>query len=392
MRINPNIFKEYDVRGVYPDEINEKSAYEIGRGFADFLNLTQGDKIIVAKDSRKSSPKLADAFSRGIIDAGANIIDIGTVSTPTLYFSIANLKAKGGAMITASHNPKKYNGIKFAGKDARPIGGREIKSATDKLSSNQKSPKQKGSIKKMDIKEKYHNAVYENFSAQDGPASGWNGKKIKIPHSFDYDGDRLIIQNKKREKIRGDIIGGIIGGITAKKSDKIVYDLRCSRAIPEYFRNKGIVAIPSRVGHFNIKKLMREKKAVFGMELTGHYYFKKFNYCESPEFALNKLAEHIVETGEKLSELMQPFNKYYHSGIINIKNKNQSFEKIIAKLQKEYKNGAVNFTDGITVEFSNWWFNLRQSHTEPLIRLSIEANSKKLLTEKQKELIKSIKK
>ncbi|HDH04030.1 MAG TPA: hypothetical protein ENH22_00725, partial [Candidatus Campbellbacteria bacterium] len=229
---------------------------------------------------------------------------------------------------------------------------------------------------------KYFGEVYKNFRRAEAD---------KIPHSFDFDRDRLIVKDKKGNKIRGDIIGGIIADAVAKKGDAIVYDLRCSKAIPEYFRNKGIRTFPSMVGHFNIKKLMRKKNAVFGMEMTGHYYFKKFHYCESPDFGLRKLAESATtdkKTKKNINELAGPFMKYWHSEVINFpaRKRLSDWKKTAAKLKKEYAGGAVNFMDGITVEFSNWWFNVRPSNTEPLIRLVMEANSKKIFEEKNREL------
>ncbi|MBI4692270.1 MAG: hypothetical protein HY773_02435 [Candidatus Terrybacteria bacterium] len=380
MKINPLIFKEYDVRGEYPKEINEKNAYKIGQGFVKFLKLKKGDQVAVGKDKRPSSPKLAEAFISAIIDFGIDVIDLGAVSTPMLYWSVPFLKTKGGIMITASHLSKKYNGLKFVKANAEPIGGenlQKIYKLTDNLQLTT-DDKKRGSVKKYNIKKDYLGAVYKDFQPT----------KIKIPHSFDFDADRLIIK-----KMRGDIIGAIIANSFVKKGDVIVYDLRCSRAIPEYFSNKGIKTIPSRVGHFNIKKLMREKKAVFGMELTSHYYFKEFYYCEAPLYGLRKLAEHIAKTKKTLDELAKPFMKYAHSGTINIKilNLKPQILNLIEKLKDEYKNASQNFLDGLTVEFSNWWFNIRASHTEPVTRLVIEAKTPALLKQKKKELLQEIK-
>jgi phosphomannomutase len=377
--VNPSIFKEYDVRGKYPKELNEKVVYKIGQEFVKFLKLKAGDKIVVARDKRPSSPTLAKAFISGILDFGIDIIDIGATETPMLYFSVPFLKAKGGAMITASHIAKNHNGIKFVREKSEPISGLEIKQTFRPTSDVGKktSDVKRGAITKINIKKDYLEVVYKDFNP---------GKKILIPHSFDYDGDRLIIKN-----FRSDIIGGIIGDAVAKKGDTIVYDLRCSHTIPKYFENKGITAIPSRVGHFNIKKLMRARKAVFGMELTGHYYFKEFSFCESPLYGLRKLMEQMEKTGKTLAELTKPFMKYSHSGIINFSAKGGNFDKIISKLKERYKNGAQNFLDGLTVEFSNWWFNIRPSKTEPIIRLVVEAKSQKLLKQKKKELLAEIK-
>jgi len=379
MKVNPNIFKEYDVRGKYPQEINAKVAYKISQGFVRFLKLKPsaggGSKIVVARDKRPSSPKLAKAFISGLLDFGIDVIDIGEATTPMLYFSVPFLRAKGGAMITASHNPKEDNGIKFVREKSEPISGLEIKQI---LGVDKKTPSvKKGLIKKLNIKKDYLEAVYKNFNP---------GKKIIIPHSFDFDADRLIIKG-----LRGDIVGGIIGDAVAKKGDVIVYDLRCSHSIPRYFENKGIIAIPSRAGNYNIKKLMRKKKAVFGMELTGHYYFEKFSFCESPLYGLRILTEQADKTGKTLTELAKPFMKYYHSGGIDIPISNLSqISNLLEQLKEKYKNGAQNSLDGLTIEFSNWWFNIRQSHTEPLIRLVVETNTPELLEQKKKELLKLI--
>jgi phosphomannomutase len=398
MKVNPNIFKEYDIRGKYPQEINAKVAYWLGRSFVKFLKPGRGGKIVVARDKRPSSPKLVAAFIAGVLDAGIDVLDIGEATTPMLYFSVPFLKAKGGAMVTASHLAKNHNGIKFVGEKAKPISGLEIKQTLGQLTSdvNKKNIRCRlgGALKKFNIKKDYLKAMLGDCKLN---------KKIPFSYSFDFDGDRLIIKN-----FRGDIIGGIIGDSILKKGDKFVYDLRCSRRIPEYFENKGITAIPCRVGHFNIKKLMREKRAVFGMELTGHYYFKEFSFCESPLYGLRILIEQLEKTGKTLGELAKPFMKYSHSGIINIpisniksparlrlSTKSQAggqISNLIQQLKEKYKNGAQNNLDGLTAEFSNWWFNIRPSHTEPLVRLVIEANTPKLLEQKKKELFAEIKK
>lgn len=381
MKINPDIFKEYDIRGVYPKEINEETARKIGLAFVKFLKKKK-PKIAIGRDLRSSSPKLEENFINGAIDAGADIIDLGAITSPMLYFAISFLKTDGGIMITASHNPKKYNGIKIIRGDGMPISGKEIK----KFINNKKiSRAKKGAYKKINIKKNYFDKAYENFDLR-------LMKKIKISHSFDYDRDRLFIRGKNKKDIRGDIIGAIVGDAVAQKKDIIVCDLRCSKAIYEYFRNKGVRIIPSKVGHLNIKQAMRKNKAIFGMEMTGHYYFKKFNYHESPEFALRKIIEQLNNNPKlNLSEPYPVFKKFYHSGIINSPAKGKNFESMVKRLREDYKNGAQNALDGLTIEFSNWWFNIRPSKTEPLIRLVIETNSPKLLEQKKKELMSKIK-
>jgi phosphomannomutase len=191
------------------------------------------------------------------------------------------------------------------------------------------------------------------------------------------------------KNIRGDILGAIIADIVAEKGNIIIYDLRCSKAIPEYFKEKGVIAIPSKVGHYNIKNLMRVKDAVFGMELSGHLYFKEFNFAESPEYALRIIKEHLYKKpGLKISDLAKKFEKYFHSGVINLKVKNP--DEIIEKLKKQYKDAKQSQLDGLTVEYPDFWFNTRKSHTEPILRLVVEANTQEMLDKKKKELVKII--
>ncbi|NOY35641.1 MAG: hypothetical protein GXP44_01830 [bacterium] len=377
MKINPSIFKEYDIRGVYPDEINESAAYALGGVFAALLNAQKGDKIAVGRDGRKSSKPLAENFIKGVVDAGVDVIDIGKTTTPVMYFAVCSMKIAGGAMITASHNPAKYNGVKFCGAGARPIGGEEIKRAFEARKKPAKAG-EKGEVREKNIKERYLKKIYGDFSMP---------KKLPFSYSFDKDADRLMLKDKKGAAVRGDLVGILIGENAAKKKETIVYDLRCSRSVPNYFRSRGIRAIPCKTGHLNIKNAMRKHKASFGMEITGHYYFKKLCYCESPDLALRKIIELIKETKKTPSQLLKPYEKYHHSGVINFKFEDgKKFEEICEKLKAKYENGAISFMDGITVEFSNWWFNLRRSRTEPLLRLAAEANSEELLAEKVKEI------
>ncbi len=381
MKIKQSIFKEYDIRGRYPNEISKDTAYKIGRALAIFLKLKHKNKIIVARDGRPSSPALSKAFVTGIIDSGASAIDIGMVTTPTLYFAVPFLKADGGAMITASHNPISDNGIKLVKKESEPLNEKSLLKIYE-IANNlpDRLPGKLGEYKKLDVEKDYLEATLNDYKIN----------KPGFSYSFDYDGDRLMLKNKNGKEIRGDIAGGIMADTVANAGDTIVYDVRCSHGVVKYFENKGIIAAPSRTGHSNIKKLMREKNAIFGMEITGHYYFKKFHYCESPLYGIKKIAEKISESGKNIDELSKPFMKYCHSGIINTSDKGGQIEKIIEKLKEEYKNGAQNELDGLTVEFSNWWFNIQPSQTEPIIRLVIETKTPQLLAEKKKELLKLI--
>jgi phosphomannomutase len=186
--------------------------------------------------------------------------------------------------------------------------------------------------------------------------------------------------------MRGDVAGAIIGDIILKKKNKLVCDPRCSLGVRKYFLNKGVKVLISRVGHFNIKKMMREKGAIMGIEITGHIYFRNLNFSEDPFFAIRKITEVLDKNpGKKISEIFKPFGSWCHSGTIDLKIKDAN--KAIAKLKTNYRAGAQSTLDGLTVEFPNhWWFNIRPSHTEPVVRLVVEANSEELLKEKIKEI------
>ncbi|MFA4890404.1 MAG: hypothetical protein WC587_02095 [Candidatus Paceibacterota bacterium] len=407
MRINPTIFKQYDVRGIYPSEINEKAAYQIGGSFVGFLNLPRKAKIVVGRDLRKSSKPLAENFIKGLMDAGADVIDVGTVTSPMLYFAKFALKADAGSMITASHNPLKYNGIKMLGKNGNPISGEDIKkTVTDKIF---KKAKTKGNYAKSDISKRYFDKIIGEFKLSKkikiSMDSGGGAAKLFIPEfmkrlnlsdskkpdffaSFDYDADRLIISDKNKKEIRGDVIGAIIADATAKKGDVVIYDLRCSRAVPRYLKNKGIKAAPSKVGRYDVIKMMKQTGATLGIEVTRHYYFKKLDFSTDPFFALRKILEQIDKIKLKISDLIKPFAAYHNTPIMDIKIKD--FGKVAEKLKEKYRNASVSDMDGLTFEFSNWWFNIRPSNTEPLVRLVIEANTPELLEEKRKELLKIV--
>lgn len=410
MRINPVIFRQYDIRGIYPGEINERVVYQIGGNFVGFLLRLAGvgvprkAMIVVGRDLRKSSKPLAENFIKGAVDAGADVMDIGVVTSPILYFAKRALKADGGAMITASHNPLKYNGIKMLGKNGDIISGEEIKETASK---NFQKIKEKGECKKTDILKEYFEEITKDFHVASKTKisvdSGGGAAKLFLPEflkrlgmkeskkpdiyfSFDYDADRLIILDKNKKEIGGDIIGAIISDTTVKKDGSVVYDLRCSRTVPEYFRNRGITAIPGRVGRYDIIKTMKQRNASFGMELTGHYYFKKMGFSSDAFFAARKILESAGRANQKISDMVKNLAKHGHSGIINLKVKD--FDAAVKKLKAEYGNAAFSFTDGLTAEFSNWWFNIRQSNTEPLVRLVIETKNQELLDRKKKELLK----
>lgn len=442
-RLNPSIFKSYDIRGLYTDELDEEVAYKIGRAFVRFLNQSKAN-IAVGRDGRLSSPSLFKALVKGITEEGGKVIDVGLSSTPMLYFAVAQYKFDGGIEITASHNPSKYNGFKFVREKAIAIsentGLKEIKNLVSKMEKSS-SEKPKGKVIKKEILKDYikfnlkfvditkikplkmvidtANAVPgivvremmlklpvkldHLFKELDGsfpnhppdPLARENLKalqkevkkrKADFGVAFDGDGDRIIFVDEKGEVISADLIFAYLAGLILKENpkEKILYDLRSSRVVPETIKESGGIPIIYKVGHSLIKEKMRQENIIFAGELSGHYYLRENYFFEAPFFVLLKILQEISRTEKNLSELIKPYKKYFHSGEIDFEVGDK--EKIIKKMAKNYSQGKISYLDGIKVDFKDWWFNLRPSYTEPALRLNLEAKNKKLLEEKIKEL------
>jgi len=449
MKINPNIFRAYDIRGIYPGEINEDSAYLIGRAYIQFLGKKKL-KIVVGRDDRLSSPSLKRNLIQGVIDSGANVIDIGLSTSPMFYFGVAHFKFDGGINITASHNPPEYNGFKMVREKAIPIsektGLRIIKKLIEKIK-RAKPPKKRGKIIKKSILKDYikfnlkeikkkklkplkivvdtANAVpgilakkifkilpckfSYLFSKLDGSFPGHlpdphqekNLKELKkivkikkadLGIAFDGDGDRVVFVDEKGKRIPGDLTTALLASMILKEKPgrKILCDVRSSNIVREVVKKAGGIPITGRIGHSFIKEKMRRENIIFQGELNGHYYFRKHYFTEAPFFAIFKIFEEMIRTGKNISELVKPFKKYFHSGEINFKIKNK--EKILKILERKFKNGKISKIDGLRIDFKNWWFNIRPSHTDPVLRLVVEAKTKRIMEKKKKELTALIKK
>lgn len=438
--MNPKIFKAYDIRGIYPDELNEEAAYKIGAAFAVFIKKVSNKEkpqIVVGRDNRKSSDVLFDSLSKGIISQGADVIDIGLSATPTFYFSVVNYDHDGGVNITASHNPKQYNGLKMVREKAIPLnessGIGEIKElAMSDLVSGEKV----GEITKKDVLNDYISINKEQedfdikiivdtansvsgvlvpkmfdrlklnhiFSDLDGefpnhepdPLKEENTEKLQkkviedkadIGVAFDGDGDRVFFIDEKGEILSSDMILALIASIILKDNpdNRILYDIRCSNIVRETIEALKGEAIASRIGHSFIKALMREKDIFFGAEYSGHYYLKqRDSYYEAPYFVIFSILKEMKKTGKKLSELIEPFRKYYHSGEINFKAENK--EEIIEKVKNKYIDGKMLTIDGVRIDFNDWWFSIRSSNTEPILRLIVEGKTQEKMEEKLKEI------
>ncbi len=446
MKINPSIFKAYDIRGIYPKDINETTVYNIGRAIVVY---TKAKNIVIGKDIRLSSDSLEKELIKGINDQGANVIKLGLSTSPMLYHATGLLSVDAGVMITASHNPGNYNGLKICKQFAIPIGEGSGMEEIKALAINNVFPEieKKGSINEnKDFKNQYFKHIEKFFNTK-------SQKKLKIVFDFanamgildkpiftnlhnyinpiylydNYDGNfpnheanplkpqtlanlqREVIKNKadfgvsydgdadrvgfideKGDIVPMDYITALIAGEILKKHPGalILIDLRSSQAVSDYIKQAGGQVHLCRVGHSLIKKQMRDEKAIFAGELSGHYYFDENYKAELSSLAVIMLINLINENQKSLSSLIQPLKKYYHSGEINSQVTDK--EIIISKLKKKYAQGKLNELDGIRIDFTNWWFNVRPSNTEPVIRLNLEANTEKLMIEKKEELLKII--
>lgn len=446
MKVNPNIFRRYDIRGIYPLEINEEIAYLIGRAFVKFLGKKH-PKIVVGMDNRLSSPSLFKSLTKGILEEGANVIDIGLVTSPMFYFGVSHFGFDGGVQTTASHNPPEYNGFKFVREQAIPIsiesGLKELKKIIEKNSFRSISKKSK-KIKKKNFLEDYLNfnfklanldeikplkividtanavsgidlkalfkilpcKVYHLFSELDGNFPNHypdtsikenlrflqrevKKRKADFGIALDGDGDRVIFIDEKGGIIRGDLITVLLAQELLKENpgEKIFYEVRSSQIVKEIVKKEGGVPILGRAGHSLIKEQMREENIFFAGELSGHYFFKEIGFFEAPLLVILKILNIISKENKPISKIIQPFKIYFQSGELNFKIKNK--KRKIKEIEQYYKSKNVKkilHLDGITIEGSGWWFNLRASATEDLLRLNIEAKTKKLLEEKKKEI------
>ena len=440
-----SIFKAYDIRGKYPSEIGGKVAFKIGKAVVKFLRK-KNPNIVIGRDNRLSSSFLSKKLKQGILAQGGNVIDISLATTPLLYFSVFYGKYDGGINITASHNPSCYNGFKIVKRKAVPVGWKtglkQIKELVEKekFEETLKGKELKKSFLKDYIefnqvgfnfkKMKLFKIVIDTANAVPGiitsrifkktpfkiypifnkligsfpnhdpdPLISKNLKQLQnqvkkrkanLGIAFDGDGDRIIFIDEKGAIVRADLILSLISEILLKekKGSKILYDIRSSNIVRETIEKNNGKAIMGRVGHSFIKVKMREEDIYFGGELSGHYYFKKNSFCEAPFFVLFKILEYLSHTEKSFSEVIKPFQKYYHSGEMNFKVRDK--EKKIKELEERYKKGKISHLDGLRCDFSNWWFSARLSNTEPLLRLVIEAKSKDLMEKKKKEIRKSI--
>ncbi|HJR61334.1 MAG TPA: phosphomannomutase/phosphoglucomutase [Vicinamibacterales bacterium] len=446
MTINRSIFKAYDIRGLYPSEINEDAARLIGRGFVAYLGAK---RIAVSRDMRLSSPSLAAAFIDGATAQGADVVDYGMMGTDMMYFAVARDRHDGGVQITASHNPKEYNGVKMVRKDAFPLSGDAgIGEIRDMIDAGRLPPAAgvRGSVSTKNVIDEY---VTKVLSFIDAPAirpfnvvlDAGNGiagmiaprlfehlpcktttlcfevdgtfpnheanplieenrrdivervirDKADIGIAWDGDADRCFFIDGSGEFIAGDFITALLAEAFLLKHPgaKIVYDVRASYAVKDTAAKYGGTALMNRVGHAFFKQRMREEGAIFGGEVTGHYYFRDYFYADNGFIPALLILELMSIKRQTLRELLAPLReKYFISGEINTKLADMS--RIPAKLDAlsaKYSDGRVYSLDGTSVEYGDWHFNVRASNTEPMLRLNLEAVTPELMEKKRDEVL-----
>ncbi|RKX23704.1 MAG: phosphomannomutase/phosphoglucomutase [Candidatus Zixiibacteriota bacterium] len=445
MSIDPTIFKAYDIRGTYPEQINSEVAYQIGAALARNLKTKS---IAVGRDMRMSSDELAEHLIRGINDSGTDVTDLGLVSTDGLYYAVGKFEYGGGVMITASHNPKQYNGFKICREKAVPLSGQEglnqILQAIQDGTFASKSPS-RGVTVRRDISTDYSDhclsfidtAKIKPFKIVIDAGNGMAGATLppvleKLPikatplffeldgsfpnHpaspielenlvdlqkkiaetdadfgvAFDGDADRMFLVDKFGNQLGGDMVTALVSKSLLAKSpgEHILYNLICSKAVPELIQRCGGTAIRTRVGHALIKPLMKKHNAIFGGEHSGHFYFRDFWFADSGLIAFLVCLELISTENKPLHEMVKEIDPYFRSGEIN--SRVESIPDRIAQVKETFKSGEQDEEDGLTVSYPEFWFNLRPSNTEPLLRLNIEANSKELLEEKKTEILGTI--
>lgn len=440
------IFKAYDIRGTYPDQLDETTGFHVGYYFKDLLeeeDLALGPVVVVSRDMRSHSVPLAQAVKNGLRARGIAVIDIGIADTPQNYFATGYLGASGGIQITASHNPAVYNGFKMSRHDAIPVSyetgidrleqlilasdvatdlepqaGEEIRDVFAEYTEHilgeliDTEPRLKLAADAANGMGTLYQPILEHLNLEvtplyfelDGTFPNHEANPLKAENlvdveqavkdngcdfgvAFDGDADRAIIIDEKGEAISADIITGLLAPrfLRDDPGSAIVYDLRSSWSTREAIEEAGGIPIRERVGHSFLKATMREHDSPFGGELAGHFYYRRNYTADSSIGTVIEVLNHLRETGKPLSELVAPLKRYFATGEINFKVEDK--DGMIRHLAEVFSNGEIDYLDGITVQFADWWFNVRPSNTEPYLRLVLEARTAEMMSEKRDLLL-----
>jgi phosphomannomutase len=440
------IYKAYDIRGTYPDQLDETTAFHVGYYFKDLLeedDLALGPVVVVSRDMRSHSVPLAHAVKNGLRARGVAVIDIGIADTPQNYFATGYLGTSGGIQITASHNPAVYNGFKLSRHDAIPVSfetgidrleqfilatdvptdlepkaGEEIRDVFAEYTEHILSdligtePRLKLAADAANGMGTLYQPIFEHLNLEvtplyfelDGTFPNHEANPLKPENlvdveqavkdhgcdfgvAFDGDADRAIIIDEKGNSISADMITGLLAPrfLRDDPGSAIVYDLRSSWSTKEAIEEAGGIAIRERVGHSFIKATMREHDSPFGGELAGHFYYRRNYTADSSIGTVIEVLNHLRETGKPLSELVAPLKKYFATGEVNFKVDDK--EGMIRLLAKDFSGGEIDYLDGITAQYEDWWFNVRPSNTEPYLRLVLEARTAEMMEEKRSLLL-----
>jgi len=442
--LDPAVFKAYDVRGLYPSQLDEDGAYRIGRAYVEHF---EPKTIAVGWDMRLSSPGMAGAAIDGAADGGADVIELGLVGTEMLYHAVAELRLDGGICVTASHNAKQYTGMKIVRRGALPVGGdsglAEIRALAD---AGFAQVARRGDVRSEDVWSSFVSKVLSFVDvARIGPlrvvvdaANGMAGLMLppvleRLPQldvvpcffepdgnfpnhepnpllpenrefivekvraegadlgvAYDGDGDRCFFVDDTGEFVPGDFVTALLAEavLEAAPGEKVIYDVRASRAVPETIERAGGVPLVNRVGHAFIKQRMRKEDAVFAGEVSAHYYFRDFSQADTGVVPFLLMVELLSRRGRKLSEILTPYRtRFFLTGEINTPVADVPLK--LQELKERYTaaGGRISHLDGISIDFDDWHFNVRPSNTEPLLRLNLEALSEELMTAKRAEVL-----
>lgn len=453
MEINPKIFKAYDIRGLYNIDFDDEAAYEIGLAYSQIrkkeTQKEDGLQIVVGADMRLSSPALKEKLIEGLTDGGMDVVDIGLASTPTFYFAVAHYGYDGGVLISASHNPKEYNGFKLVREKAMPVSGdtgiyelRDMVAdgAIEKAEKRGSVAIKKGvladqvahdlkfadlfKIKKMKIAIDpanamgilYFDELFKHVPGEivkmnwelDGTFPSHEADPLKSENmealcgkikevgadlgiATDGDGDRIFFADNLGERLDPGITRAILCKIflREKPGSKIAYDIRPGKITLDTILENGGIPILTRVGHSLIKEQAVQEGAYFAGESSGHFFLNMEEGCyEIPLIVTLKILQELSQSGMNFSEYIKPYKKYFNSGEIN--SEVADAQGKIREIKEKYSDGKQNNMDGVLVEYGDWWLNVRPSNTEPVLRLIVEARTKELMEEKRDEVLKMI--
>jgi phosphomannomutase len=444
--LDPGVFKAYDVRGLYPSQLDEDGAYRVGRAYVEHF---EPRTIAVGRDMRLSSPTMAEAVVEGAADGGADVLDIGLVGTEMLYHAVGELGLEGGICVTASHNPKDYTGMKIVRRGALPVGGDSgLVQVRERAAAELHEVERRGTIRPEDVWPSFVDKVLSFIAPESvvplrvvvDAANGMAGAMLppvldRLPQvevarcffepdgsfpnhepnpllpenrefivartreegadlgvAYDGDADRCFFVDDQGDFVPGDFVTALLAEAILEKQPtsgaKVIYDVRASRAVPEAIERAGGVPLVNRVGHAFIKHRMRKEEALFAGEVSAHYYFRDFSQADSGVVPFLLVLELLSRRGRKLSELLAPYReRFFLTGEINTPVADVALK--IQELKERYtdEGGRVSHLDGVSVDFDDWHFNVRPSNTEPLLRLNLEAMSAELMERKRDEVV-----